>query len=195
MRTIVSAVTLLALAACASNPQSQQGPGGPGGRPGGLNPSATPAPGQNNATARADIHDADGRSLGVLTLTQTPHGVLVVGDLTGLPAGIHALHVHESGRCEAPFTSAGGHLNLAPHTHGVKSAQGPHNGDLANFNAPASGPAHIEQISRDLTMATGPVGMFDADGASLVVHQGADDYSSDPAGNAGPRIACGPITR
>ena len=115
--------------------------------------------------------------------------------MTGLPAGIHALHVHESGRCEAPFTSAGGHLNLAPHTHGVKSPQGPHNGDLANFNAPASGPAHIEQISRDLTMATGPVGIFDADGASLVVHAGPDDYVSDPAGNAGPRIACGSITR
>jgi Cu-Zn family superoxide dismutase len=148
-----------------------------------------------NATAHADLRDTEGRSLGTLTLLQTAHGVLITGDLTGLPAGVHAIHVHESGRCEAPFTSAGGHLNLGMRTHGIKSANGPHVGDLANFNAPASGAAHVEQVSRELTLIPGPIGVFDADGASLVVHAGADDYMSDPAGNSGNRIACGPIAR
>jgi Cu-Zn family superoxide dismutase len=148
-----------------------------------------------NTTAHADLRDVNGNSIGTITLTQTPHGVLVTGDLTGLPPGIHALHVHDVGRCEPPFTSAGGHFNPTMRAHGFKAPMGSHAGDLPNFAVSANGSAHVEKYTRDLSLAPGPMSLFDADGASIVVHAGPDDYVSDPAGNSGPRIACGVIAR
>jgi superoxide dismutase, Cu-Zn family len=137
----------------------------------------------------------NGNSIGTVTLTQTTRGVLLVGHLTSLPPGPHAIHVHDSGRCEPPFTSAGGHFNPTQRGHGFKSPMANHAGDLPNFLAAADGQGHVETISRDLTLAPGPIGLFDGDGASLVVHAGADDYASDPAGNSGNRVACGVIAR
>jgi superoxide dismutase, Cu-Zn family len=191
-RTIVTALLLASVAACASG-GAGGGPPGPR-RQGAPNDSAAPAAAPNT-TARAELRDANGNSIGSVTLTQTRSGVLVVGHLTSLPAGPHALHVHDVGRCEAPFTSAGGHFNPTQRSHGYKSPMANHAGDLPNFLAVASGDGHVEAISRDLSLAPGPVGLFDGDGASLVVHAGADDYQSDPAGNSGNRIACGVITR
>ena len=148
-----------------------------------------------NTTARADVRDVNGNSLGIITLTQTPRGVLVAGDLTNLTPGLHAIHVHDAGRCEPPFTSAGGHFNAMQHTHGFKSSTGNHNGDMPNFMVAANGTGHVEYLSRDLSLAPGPIGLFDGDGASIVVHSGPDDYASDPAGNSGTRQACGVIAR
>ncbi len=196
IRTLATLVPLAALAACASG-SGQGGPNGRGGRPGGPGrmgndsiPMAAP-----NTTARAELRDANGNSVGSVAFTQTRGGVLVTADLTNLPAGRHAIHVHDTGRCEAPFTTAGGHYNPTMRSHGYRSQMPHHAGDLPNFLIAANGTGRVEALGRDLSLVPGPVGLFDADGASVVVHADADDYASEPAGNSGNRIACGVIAR
>jgi superoxide dismutase, Cu-Zn family len=143
-----------------------------------------------------DLKDAKGNSVGMAMVSPVKGGGVSIDlDVHGLPPGEHAIHFHAVPKCEAPFTSAGGHFNPTQRSHGYKSPMANHAGDLPNFLAVASGDGHVEAISRDLSLAPGPVGLFDGDGASLVVHAGADDYQSDPAGNSGNRIACGVITR
>lgn len=146
---------------------------------------------QSAAQAKADIKDAKGQSIGSATLAETPHGVLLTVNLTAAPAGPHAFHLHAVGKCEAPFTTAGGHLNPGAKKHGIKSAEGAHAGDLPNVTVPASGSLSFEVLAHGVTMAQ----VLDADGGAVVMHQGVDDYATDPAGAAGDRIACGVIGR
>jgi Cu-Zn family superoxide dismutase len=162
---------------------------------GGRGNSSEPAPVQAGITARAELRDAEGRALGVMTLSQTPLGVLISGDLTGVPGGVHGLHFHDIGRCDPPFTSAGGHFNPTQRAHGFRNRAGYHAGDLTAFSAPSSGSVRVDQFTRDVTLGTGPTSLLDADGSSLVVHASPDDYATDPSGNSGARIACGVITR
>lgn len=173
------------------------GPPGPGQRPGQRSPVGGPPSFEtrNVAPGRAELRDVDGRVVGTATFTQGAHGVVVVADLTGLPAGVHAMHIHDVGRCEPPFTTAGAHYNPGFRQHGVKNRNGFHAGDLPNFSAPATGTAHVEVITQDFTLGPSATTLFDADGSSIMVHSTADDYESDPGGNAGTRIACGVITR
>ena len=140
--------------------------------------------------ARAELKDQKGQALGTVTLTETPHGTLVKGTLSNLPAGEHAIHLHEKGQCEAPFTTAGGHHNPNKKKHGVLVAEGKHEGDLPNLYAGADGKAQFDFFAHGLTLKS----LADPDGSALVVHAGPDDYKSDPAGNAGDRIACGVVT-
>ena len=201
-RTSLAALAVALLAACASNQGApSQGPEGPGGRSGGpygqrmgRMPGDTLPQAPVNTTARADLRDINGNSVGSITLTQTRHGVLLTGDLSSLPPGLHAIHVHDTGRCEPPFTSAGGHYNPAQRAHGFRNANGNHAGDLPNFSVGTNGTGHVEVISRDLSLASG-FGLFNPNGTSIVVHAGPDDYQTDPAGNSGNRIACGVVTR
>jgi superoxide dismutase, Cu-Zn family len=147
-------------------------------------------------TATADVVDAKGASLGTVRFEQTPHGVLIKASLKGLPEGTHAFHIHETGKCEAPFKSAGGHFNPGHREHGILSAKGMHAGDMPNIEVPASGEAHFEVLNPHVSLEPGKPGfLFDADGSSLVIHAGVDDYKSNPAGNAGDRIACGVIQK
>ena len=74
-----------------------------------------------------------------MTLTETPHGVLIHAVLAGVPAGTHAFHVHATGKCEPPFTSAGGHFNPGTKQHGMMNAMGMHAGDMPNVQVPADG--------------------------------------------------------
>lgn len=145
-------------------------------------------------TARAELRNADGQSVGSALLQQTPHGVLITADLANLPAGTHAIHIHAVGRCDAPFTTAGGHFNPTSRKHGVRVEQGYHAGDLPNVVIPASGSTRVEMLATTVSLGTTGNGLFDGDGSALVVHGAADDYRTDPAGNAGPRIACGAVT-
>lgn len=140
-------------------------------------------------TAKANLVDAKGKSVGTATLEETPNGVLITAEFKGLPPGEHAFHVHDKGVCEAPFESAGGHYNPEGHVHGFKAEKGPHEGDLPNIVVPASGDLKVETLAEDLELDDALKG----DGVALVVHQSADDYKTDPAGAAGPRIACGVV--
>jgi Cu-Zn family superoxide dismutase len=144
------------------------------------------------ATASASLKDGKGKAVGTAQLTQTAHGVLIAVDLHGLKAGVHAIHLHEVGKCDGPdFKSAGGHFNPAKKQHGFMSAEGPHAGDMPNIDVPANGKLKAELLAPDATIDT----LMDADGSALVVHAKADDYKSQPAGDAGDRVACGVIEK
>jgi superoxide dismutase, Cu-Zn family len=146
-------------------------------------------------TTTVEMRDAAGKRLGDVHVTQTPHGLLLSGALTGLPPGEHAIHVHETGKCEPPFKTAGAHFNPGKKEHGALVPGGQHAGDLPNVFAAADGTLKFELLAPDLTLTSGPGSVFDADGSSLVIHAKADDYRSQPAGDSGDRIACGVMTR
>ena len=116
------------------------------------------------------------------------------GEFQGEDAGSPAyVHIHAVGKCEAPFESAGGHFNPGHTHHGMMSGEG-HAGDMPNLHVPQDGSLSVEVLNREVTLEQGkPNSLFDNDGSSLVIHAKADDYKSDPAGNAGDRIACGVI--
>jgi superoxide dismutase, Cu-Zn family len=118
--------------------------------------------------------------------------VLIAVDLHDLKPGTHAIHLHETGKCEGPaFKTAGGHFNPAKKQHGFMTAEGPHAGDLPNIDVGADGKAKAEFIAGDATLAD----LQDADGSALVIHAKNDDYKSQPAGDAGDRVACGVIAK
>jgi len=143
--------------------------------------------------ASAQLKDSSGIAVGDADLVQTEAGVLIKLQLKGLKPGEHAFHIHAVGKCEAPFESAGPHFNPSGHKHGMMSGEG-HAGDMPNLHVPQSGDLSVEVLNRAVTLENGkPNSLFDADGSSLVIHAKADDYRTDPAGNAGDRIACGVI--
>jgi Cu-Zn family superoxide dismutase len=145
-------------------------------------------------TAKATLKDASGKEVGQAALEQTPHGVLIKLSLKGAAPGEHAFHVHAVGKCEPPFTSAGGHFNPGAKKHGLEATEGAHAGDMPNLHIPASGELVIEIANPAISLVKGQSNtVFDADGSALVIHAGADDYKSDPTGNAGDRIAYGVI--
>ncbi len=154
----------------------------------------TTADGPAAPLGHAVLYYADGRPAGTAQLLAAGDGVSVAATFSGLPPGTHAVHLHTTGKCEAPgFTSAGGHLNPAMHEHGKENPKGAHLGDLPNAEAAANGGA---SISAELAGSKDTVvnAIYDADGTAIVVHEKADDYRTDPTGNAGTRIACGVIS-
>jgi Cu-Zn family superoxide dismutase len=158
---------------------------------------AGPATAQDVQKASANIIDADGKALGTATLTQTPHGVLIALDLKGVPAGEHAFHVHEKGVCDAAgkFASAGGHYNPGKKQHGYMMSGGSHGGDMPNQFVGADGMLKANVINTGVTLGSGTGTLFGGDGTALVLHAKADDYKSQPSGDAGGRIACGVIKK
>jgi len=145
-------------------------------------------------TAKAVLTDKTGKEVGTVNLVQTPHGVLLKLSVKGIPAGEHAFHVHAVGKCEPPFTSAGGHFNPGGKKHGMEAPDGPHAGDMPNLHVPPSGALAVEVANPAISLVKGqPNSVFDADGSAVVIHAAADDYKTDPTGNAGDRIACGVI--
>lgn len=158
--------------------------------------SATHAAAQDGGAATASLMDPDGNPAGQVQLMAIPNGVHITAELENLPAGTHALHIHETGDCQAPdFESAGGHFNPTGASHGWLSPGGPHAGDLPNIHVPDSGSLTVEHFNIMVTMDEGENTVFDQDGSAIVIHEGADDYQTDPAGDAGSRIACGVIER
>ncbi|MEN0653111.1 MULTISPECIES: superoxide dismutase family protein [Hyphobacterium] len=146
--------------------------------------------------ASAQLLRADGSPAGEAIFTETPNGVLIEAELTGLPAGEHGFHIHETGSCSPDFTAAGGHMAAGTDeaVHGFERAAGPHPGDMPNIHVPESGALHIEVLNARISF-DGDNALFDADGSALILHSGADDYETQPSGAAGERIACGVIER
>ena len=160
-----------------------------------LSLAAAAAVAQENKTAKAELKLADGKPAGSATLEETAHGLVVKAQLENLPAGAHAFHIHAVGKCEAPFKTAGGHFNPTNHKHGIMAEGGKHAGDLPNVTVPESGKAEVEFFVAGVTLKEGKTSVFHEGGTALVIHAAGDDYKSDPAGNAGDRIACGVITK
>lgn len=144
-------------------------------------------------SATAELKDTDGKEVGTLQLSESGDGVRISGELTGLSPGEHAFHIHETGECEPPFKSAGGHFNPTDAKHG-KVEGGPHAGDMDNITVGEDGSVSIDVVNEMVTLKEGEqTSVHDDDGSAIVVHAGADDYESQPSGDAGDRVACGVI--
>lgn len=136
----------------------------------------------------------DGTAMGTVTLGEGAGGATMIVAATGMPAGVHGIHLHEKGLCEGPkFESAGAHLNPGAKKHGRDNPEGAHLGDLANLEIDGSGAGNASVTVAGAMMASGSTMLADADGTALVVHAKADDYKTDPSGNSGDRIACAVI--
>ncbi len=146
-------------------------------------------------SASANMIDRDEQSVGTVTFNQTRPGfVHVIAELTGLEPGPHGFHVHETGQCDIGegFKTAGGHL-AGDKDHGVAAENGPHPGDFPNINVGQNGVLRIEFFTDRLGFEAEGAALMDDDGSAVIIHADADDYSSQPSGNAGDRIACGVI--
>ena len=156
--------------------------------------------GAKKLTVTTELKDANGVSVGTAQISgpvgKGSHGVTVKIKLHGLAPGEHALHFHQNAVCEAPdFKSAGPHFNPAKMKHGLLNPEGPHAGDMPNFKADAKGNAKATLHDERVSLGEREDSLFSNGGTALVVHAKADDMKTDPAGNAGDRIACGVIKK
>ena len=175
-RTVAATATLLAtalLAACATM----------GGAAPGAVAQLAPTPVMSpNATA------------GTVSFTAMGHGVRVAGEVRGMPPGTeHGFHIHEKGDCGNNAMASGGHFNPAGGTHGKFGAAGSHAGELPSLVADASGTARFSVEVHTISLADGAAN--NVVGRALVVHRDRDDYTTQPAGDSGPRVACAVITK
>ena len=146
------------------------------------------------ATGQAVLINAQGVDIGRVDLRQGATGLLIKVEASGLTPGWHGIHIHATGQCEAPFTSAGAHINHGDpkKPHGLLNAEGPDDGDLPNVFADAAGAVNAEVFTSHARLSQNGPGqwLLDADGSALVIHANADDHSSQPIGGAGDRVAC-----
>lgn len=142
-------------------------------------------------TASATMQTADGGAAGSVSFEQNGGGVLIRAELTGLPPGEHAIHLHATGSCEDGFAAAGDHFNPAGTEHGVLNPNGAHAGDLPNIVVGEDGAATVHFITADVTLDDAEASLADQDGAAVIVHENPDSYMKDAG--AGGRIACGVI--
>lgn len=146
--------------------------------------------------AHAVLKNAKGEKAGTATFTEVSNGVNVAVRLNNMKPGVHGIHIHEAGKCDAPdFKTAGGHFNPTAKHHGSGNPQGMHMGDLRNISVAANGTGRLKETVKGITLGPGEDSLFHNGGTALVVHADPDDMKSDPAGNSGARIACGVIMR
>ena len=147
----------------------------------------------NRPTAMATLSATSGSiASGTVHFTETNDGVEVQADITGLaPNSVHGFHIHDKGDCGDNGNAAGGHFNPTGMAHGAPDAQSHHAGDFGNVTADANGEVHTRFTTHSISVKEGPKSVI---GRSVVLHGNADDLVSQPAGNAGPRIACGVVT-
>jgi len=208
---IVSSVAVLTLAGCGESPQlpgDEQQQTTETQAPETQQPAERPQSAGTEATTDAPdpvtstVIGRDGAEIGSVVIERRPQGVRFDLHVEGLAPGMHAVHIHETGRCDAPdFTSAGGHYDPADAKHGMPDADTDmndpdhHAGDMLNQTVDDNGMLDALIFNQSVTVTAGPNALLDEDGSALVIHAGADDYESQPAGAAGERVACAPITR
>ncbi|MBY0223772.1 superoxide dismutase family protein [Sporosarcina aquimarina] len=143
------------------------------------------------------IINTDGEEIGEAKLTADNGGVSIEVKASGLTPGEHGIHIHEHGVCTAPDfkASAGGHFNPTGKEHGFDNPKGYHLGDLRNLEVDEKGEVYAQMATDQVTLEKGQENsLLDNDGTALVIHEGADDYKTDPAGDSGKPIACAEIT-
>ena len=136
-----------------------------------------------------ELKNNAGASAGSVDILSAPKGLLLKVDAKGLTPGWHAIHLHEKGDCsDAAFKMAGAHTHAGtPAVHGLLNPAANDTGDLVNIYAAADGTAKADILTTLTTMAP----LHDADGSAIVIHAKADDYTTQPIGGAGDRVACG----
>lgn len=150
-----------------------------------------------NETIEVDMKNGDDESVGTATLSNSEQGVKINFEGKNLPKGTHAFHIHEKGACEAPdFESAGDHFNPGETDHGFDASDGPHAGDLPNIVVDGDEETNLTYIAKHVTLdEDSDSSLLADDGTALVIHEGKDDGESQPAGDAGDRLACGVIEK
>lgn len=138
-------------------------------------------------TQELTLSGFNGQDLGTATLEYANDGLHIKAEVKGMSVGEHGFHIHEIGDCSAEgFKSAGGHAHADGQMHGRDSEGPAHWGDLPNLTVDATGNGTIEVVAAGVTHDM----IADADGSALIVHEKADDYHSQPSGDAGGRVAC-----
>ncbi|WP_198086934.1 superoxide dismutase family protein [Variovorax sp. E3] len=131
---------------------------------------------------------------GTVTFAALEHGVRVSGEVRGLvPGSEHGFHIHEKGDCGNNGDASGGHFNPTGGTHGKFAAAGSHAGELPSLVADAGGVARFSVEDHSISLTDGAAN--NVVGRALIVHRDRDDFTTQPSGNSGPRIACAVITR
>lgn len=142
------------------------------------------------------LQDGQGKSLGTATLSGVAHGTRIKLNVHDITPGEHAIHVHQTAKCEGPdFKSAGAHFNPDGKKHGLQNPEGPHAGDIPNFTVNPKGNSNAAVNAPNVTLGDDPHSVFSGGGTTLVIHAKADDNKTDPSGNSGDRIACGVVKK
>ena len=145
--------------------------------------------------AAAEMTDTKGETIGKVSFEQAPRGVLISVQVTGLPPGLHGIHLHSVGACSPDFKAAKGHINPDNAAHGLRHEDGPDNGDLPNLFVTSDGTGMAEFYTTRVSVISGKTGpaLLDEDGSTVIIHANRDDHLTQPIGGAGGRIACGII--
>jgi superoxide dismutase, Cu-Zn family len=147
---------------------------------------------KSGPTATATLSPTTGQTAtGTVTFKDVADGTEVTVDLKSVPPGVHGFHVHEGASCADDAKAAGGHFNPNNMPHAAPDATSHHAGDFGNVTADDKGEVHASFVTHSVTVAAGTLS---AVGHTVVLHGNPDDLTTQPAGNAGPRIACGAVT-
>ena len=194
--SLIATPLLLALAACTPGSDDAASTEPPIETPPAMGAEAPPPTTAAGPAAQVTLNPTEGnQAAGSLRFAIVDGAVHASGEVTGLGANtVHGFHLHETGDCSAPdASSAGGHFNPGETEHGRVGHGAHHGGDSDNLSADADGVATVDTRFEGVTIGDGSE--TDIIGRGVIVHADADDYATQPTGNAGARLACGVISQ